>query len=100
MDKPLLLSGLLQDDLQESMSGLPGLSSIPVIGALFSSKDYQNHRSELVAILLPHLNPPDSPQERIRSGIPKGFVPLPRSLMGLEELEMRKSSPEFPWNFL
>ena len=100
MDKPLLLSGLLQDDLQESVSGLPGLSSIPVLGALFSSKDYQDHRSELVAILLPHLNPPDSPQDRIRSGIPKGFAPLPRSLLGMEELEMRKASPEFPWNCL
>jgi len=98
--KPLLLSGLLQEDLQESQSGLPGLSAIPVLGKLFSSEDFQSKRSELVAILLPHRTPPEAPLTRISSDIPKGFLPLPRNRMNPEELEAAKKSPDFPWNVL
>ena len=100
MDQPLLLSGLLQEDLQDQRSGVAGLSSIPILGSLFSSEDYQNHRSELVAILLPHRRPPDSPQDRISSGLPKGFLPLPRDHLGAEERERIKGSKDYPWNAL
>ena len=100
MDEPLLLSGLLQEDLQDQRSGVFGLSSIPILGSLFSSEDYQNHRSELVAILLPHRRPPGSPQERISSELPKGFLPLPRDHLGAEERERIKTSKDYPWNVL
>jgi pilus assembly protein CpaC len=100
LGKPLLLSGLLQEDLQETRSGLPGLSEIPILGKLFASEDYQNKRSELVAILLPHLSPPESPQERISNEIPKGFLPIPRSHLNFEELMSAKEDEAFPWNLL
>jgi Flp pilus assembly secretin CpaC len=98
--KPLLLSGLLQEDRSEIRRGLPGLSSIPVLGRLFSSEDYQNKRSELVAILLPHRSVPEAPMKRISSEIPKGFLPLPRDRMSEEELEAARRNPDFPWNVL
>ncbi len=98
--KPLLLSGLLQEDQTETRRGLPGLSSIPVLGKLFSSEDYQNKRSELVAILLPHRSPPEAPMRKISSDIPKGFLPLPRDRMSDEELEDARKDPDFPWNVL
>ena len=100
LDQPLLLSGLLQEDVQDHRSGLLGLSSIPILGSLFSSEDYQNKRSELVAILLPHGRPPDSPQVRIQSGLPRGFLPLPRDHLNEEEREALQNSKEYPWNVL
>ncbi len=100
MGKPLLLSGLLQEDTHEKQSGLMGLAEIPFLGNLFSSSDYQNKRSELVAILLPHRNPPDSPQSRISSDLPKGYLPLPRNHMTDEEIEFAKKQKDYPWNVL
>jgi Flp pilus assembly secretin CpaC len=64
---PLFLSGLLQQGTRESARGLPLLRQIPVLGALFGSEDYLNDRSELVAILLPRLEPPTAPMARIEA---------------------------------
>jgi pilus assembly protein CpaC len=50
-DKPIFLSGLMQDQTSEDIKGLAGLSSIPILGALFRSKDFQDKRSELVIAL-------------------------------------------------
>jgi len=98
--KPLLLSGLLQEDQEETRKGLAGLSSIPILGRLFSSEDFQNKRSELMAILLPHRSPPEAPMQRISSDIPKGYLPLPRDWMSEEEREAAKNHPDYPWNVL
>ena len=100
MGKPLLLSGLLQEDTREKISGLPGLSGIPILGSLFGSDDFQNQRSELVAVLLPYREPPHEPMQRVSSEIPKGFLPISRNYIPAEELEKLKSSREFPWNVL
>ncbi len=100
LGKPLLLSGLLQEDLRESSKGLPGLSKLPILGKLFSSEDYQNSRSELVAILLPHREPPQNPMQRISVTIPKGYLPLPRNYLNEEDKETALQSSRFPWNVL
>ena len=63
---PLFLSGLLQQGMREEARGLPFLRRLPVLGALFGSKDYLNEESELVAILLPSAAPPPAPMEKVR----------------------------------
>lgn len=100
MGKPLLLSGLLQDETRDRIHGLPGLSEIPVLGALFGSEDFQKDRSELVAILLPYREPPREPMQRISSDIPKGFLPVPRNFIPQDQLEKLQASREYPWNVL
>jgi hypothetical protein len=65
--KPLFLSGLLQEGTRESARGLPLLRRLPILGALFGSEDYLNERSELVAVLLPGLDPPSAPMHRFES---------------------------------
>ena len=100
MGKPLLLSGLLQEGLKEKVSGLPWLAHLPVLGKLFGSEDYQKDRSELVAVLLPHREPPPNPQLRISSDLPKGFLPIPRTPLNSEEKEELKSNRHYPWNIL
>ncbi len=100
MGKPLLLSGLLQEDTREKISGLPGLSTIPILGKLFGSEDFQKDRSELVAVLLPYREPPREPMQRISSDIPKGYLPVPRHYTSQDQLEKLQASREYPWNAL
>ncbi|HVI52747.1 MAG TPA: type II and III secretion system protein family protein [Candidatus Sulfotelmatobacter sp.] len=49
------VGGLLQDNMHDSVSRLPGLGNLPVLGKLFSSQDYQNNKSELVVIVTAYL---------------------------------------------
>jgi pilus assembly protein CpaC len=55
------LAGLLDDKLRESVSKFPGLGSIPVLGALFRSSEYQKGQTELVILVTPHLARPVAP---------------------------------------
>ncbi len=55
------IGGLLQNNVRDIVSQVPGLGSVPVLGRLFSSADYQNNKSELVVIVTPYLvRPTDS----------------------------------------
>ena len=54
----LVMGGLLQDDVRQSIAGLPGLQKLPVLGALFRSRDYQRNETELVIIVTPYLVEP------------------------------------------
>lgn len=51
----IALSGLLKNEEGNSSTGLPLLSRLPIIGALFSSKDFQENRSELVIFVRPSI---------------------------------------------
>jgi len=50
-----LLGGLMQDQDTKSMSGVPGLSSIPILGKLFTSNTVEKDRNELLIALIPHI---------------------------------------------
>ncbi|MBP6020105.1 MAG: type II and III secretion system protein family protein [Burkholderiaceae bacterium] len=57
------IGGLLQNNIRDISSQIPGLGKLPVLGKLFSSSDYQNNKSELVIIVTPYLvKPSDSSQ--------------------------------------
>ena len=51
----MMIAGLLQDTSQQDIDSTPGLKSIPVLGALFRSRDYLAGQSELVVIVTPYL---------------------------------------------
>jgi pilus assembly protein CpaC len=51
----LAMAGLLSDDTRQSVEGVPGLKTLPVLGALFRSNDYQRKESELVILVTPYL---------------------------------------------
>lgn len=51
----IALSGLIQETWGRGQSGLLGLSRIPVLGALFRSQDFLNHKSELVVFVTPEV---------------------------------------------
>lgn len=57
------VGGLLQNNIRDMVSQIPGLGKIPILGRLFSSSDYKNNKSELVIIVTPYLvKPSDSSQ--------------------------------------
>jgi len=52
------IAGLLQDNFGDSVSQVPWLGSVPILGSLFRSTDFQRSQSELVIIITPHLVAP------------------------------------------
>lgn len=61
------LAGLLQADTTHNISQVPWIGSVPVLGALFSSKAYQKDETDLVVIVTPHLVAPAVPGQRLAS---------------------------------
>jgi general secretion pathway protein D len=49
----IALGGLIQDDSKQSLSQVPGLGGLPVIGALFRSKGNENTKRNLLVFLQP-----------------------------------------------
>ncbi|MBI1187110.1 MAG: type II secretion system protein GspD [Alphaproteobacteria bacterium] len=60
----IVLGGLIQEDVQRSNSGIPGLRSIPGIGRLFRSEGTQRRRTNLMVFLRPTVV---TSQEQIRA---------------------------------
>lgn len=97
---PLLLSGLLQEEMRKKAQGIPLLRQIPILGSLFGSTDYLNERSELVAILLPQASPPRAPMEKFARMTPRGPAPPPRNWISPQEERALRTSSQYPWNAL
>ncbi|WJR68477.1 type II and III secretion system protein family protein [Neorhizobium sp. CSC1952] len=62
----IVIAGLVQDNIRQAMSGLPGLSKVPVLGTLFRSKDFMRNETELVIIATPYLVRPVARSEIAR----------------------------------
>jgi pilus assembly protein CpaC len=62
----IVLSGLLQRESSNDVDKLPLLGDLPVLGALFRSKRYQNKETELVVFVTPTVMTSQSPGQRDR----------------------------------
>jgi len=51
----LAMAGLLSDETRQNVEGVPGLRTLPVLGALFRSNDYRRRETELVILVTPFL---------------------------------------------
>jgi pilus assembly protein CpaC len=49
----MAMAGLIQDQTKQAINGLPGLSTLPILGTLFRSRDYLNNQTELMVIVTP-----------------------------------------------
>jgi pilus assembly protein CpaC len=59
----LMIAGLLQDKTQQDLDSLPGVKDLPILGALFRSRDYLAGQTELVIIVTPYLVSATNPSE-------------------------------------
>jgi pilus assembly protein CpaC len=47
----LAMAGRVSDDTRQSVVGVPGITSIPILGALLRSNDYWRKESELIILV-------------------------------------------------
>jgi pilus assembly protein CpaC len=51
----MAMAGLIQDQTKQAINGLPGLTQLPVLGALFRSRDFVSSQTELMVLVTPYV---------------------------------------------
>jgi pilus assembly protein CpaC len=67
-----MTAGLIQQQTRQAINGLPGLVNLPILGALFRSRDYIRNETELMIMVTPYLAKPVDPRAVARPD--DGFV--------------------------
>jgi pilus assembly protein CpaC len=78
----IVLAGLLQRTNSTDIDSVPLLGNVPILGALFRSKRFQNKETELVVLVTPHLVDSGTPAvqdriERIHERLKQNFGDAP-----------------------
>ncbi|MDH5188538.1 MAG: type II and III secretion system protein family protein, partial [Rhodospirillaceae bacterium] len=70
----LFIAGLIQNDVSNTINGVPGLKDLPILGALFRSDTFISNETELVITMTAYLAKPVSNTARL--ALPTdGFAP-------------------------
>jgi general secretion pathway protein D len=87
-----ILAGLIRDDERSSLSGLPGLASVPILGRLFAHNRNEVTQTDIVMTLTPHIvRRPDLKEDDLRSFLVGGEAsPL------LFDVPMAPANPAVP----
>ncbi len=59
-------AGLINTQSQQAINGFPGLMNLPILGALFRSRDYQRNETELLIVVTPYVVHPINPRDVVR----------------------------------
>jgi type II secretory pathway component GspD/PulD (secretin) len=59
-NETIVLGGLMRDTTSETISKLPWLSSIPILGKFFQNKQTSHERDEIVFLITPHVIYPET----------------------------------------
>ena len=51
----LAMAGMIQEQTKAQINGFPGLQQLPILGALFRSRDYVNRQTELMILVTPYV---------------------------------------------
>ena len=51
----LAMAGMIQEQTKQQINGFPGLQQLPILGALFRSRDYINKQTELMIMATPYV---------------------------------------------
>ena len=60
----IVISGLVDSNASKTFDKVPGLGDIPVLGALFRSRNFQRNRTDLVIFITPTIVEASSPENR------------------------------------
>jgi pilus assembly protein CpaC len=58
-----MIAGMIQQQTKQNIDGMPGLAQMPVLGALFRSRDYLSGETELAIIVEPYIVKSTSPDQ-------------------------------------
>jgi pilus assembly protein CpaC len=89
------IAGLLQTDNRRNVSQLPWIGSVPVLGALFSSKSYVAQDTDLVVIVTPHLVAPAVPGQRLATPLDNAMPSNDVDFFLMGEMEQRKAFRDY-----
>ncbi|HEX4914586.1 MAG TPA: type II and III secretion system protein family protein [Vicinamibacterales bacterium] len=88
----IMIAGLLQNDIESSVNGVPGLMDLPILGSLFRSTSFQRNETELVILVNVMLAKPVDPD--MLASPTDGFAPshdLDRYFLGnLQSLYVKR----------
>lgn len=70
-----VIGGLLDERVSETMAKIPGLANIPLLGAIFKSRENKKNRSELIVVVTPEITRPLNPGEALP------MPPMPREFL-------------------
>jgi pilus assembly protein CpaC len=91
----IMIAGLLQNDIESSVNGVPGLMDLPILGSLFRSTSFQRNETELVILVNVMLAKPVDPD--LLASPTDGFAPshdLDRYFLGNLQSIYVKRPPE------
>jgi pilus assembly protein CpaC len=91
------IAGLMNNTLTNTMSKIPGLGHIPILGMLFSSKAHQKNQTELVVMITPTII--KRGQMGVSEGLPSLEEPyLPAPKKSYPNPDPYVGSPRYPAN--
>ncbi|HEV7857020.1 MAG TPA: type II and III secretion system protein family protein [Pyrinomonadaceae bacterium] len=98
------LAGLLDNSETKSLSKIPVLGDVPILGALFRSKNFQSNETELMFIVTAQVVKPvnrdDLPQMRgidgLKTGSPLGIEPKGEGIQGQSGFSTGGTSQNVP----
>ncbi len=59
----IVSAGLIETKSASAIQGLPGLMNLPILGALFRSRDFQRQETELLIVVTPYIAKPSAPSD-------------------------------------
>jgi pilus assembly protein CpaC len=94
-------AGLLTQKSAHAINGLPGLLNLPILGALFRSRDFQREETELLVVVTPYVARPLSSQEVARpdDGFAEASDPQAWLLGRVNRLYSSGNNPQLMKNF-
>ena len=70
-----VIAGLIDNQVTETISKIPGLSSLPILGNLFKSRTITKSNTELVVLVTPEITMPLQPGDaKPTSAMPRPFL--------------------------
>jgi pilus assembly protein CpaC len=89
------IAGLLQADNRRNISQLPWIGSVPVLGALFGSKQFQEVETDLVVVVTPHLVAPAVPGQELASPLDNHIPTNDIDFFLMGQMEQRKAFRDY-----
>jgi general secretion pathway protein D len=95
----IVIGGLIEDSKETGKSGVPFLSKIPILGALFGFQSYTVGKTETLMFLTPHVISGQEESNRVTQEFKEKVYGIQKELERLKqekEKEKKKDSPKDP----
>ena len=97
----IVSAGLIQQKSRQIISGQPGLMSLPILGSLFRSRDFQSEETELMIVVTPYIAKTLRPDQISRpdDGFMAASDPQSVFLGRVNRIYARPSNPQIIQNY-